>query len=61
MEGMPMRRPAAVVTRASETPSARSMGRVAAMSLATTLNERIMPRTVPKRPSIGAIAPISAR
>ena len=56
-----MTRPVAVVTRASETPSASMMGREATMPLATTLKDLIMPSTVPKRPSIGAMVPISAR
>ncbi len=50
---MPINRPAAVVSSASEMPSATRFGFPVPARLMTS-KARIMPTTVPKRPSIGA-------
>ena len=50
-------RPAAVATSASEMPPASTAG-FATPSVVMAVNERIMPDTVPSKPSSGEIAAI---
>ena len=57
-----MHRPPAVVKRASETPLARPVCfDPTKLCCAISRKALIIPTTVPRRPTIGAIAPISAR